>query len=189
MPADKPPAEISQPKTGRRWPRRLRVCLAMMCLTLCFTSMAFWGQSYRHFGLASKVFFDTWFSLAGSGRGRVIIAVYSKEATAFMALRSPTVWRYKSNPTERDKMAFASGRGFLGFSLRSRQGFPVEILLPHWSLVLLFGSLAVLFRPPPRTLFGRREQLVAVALAAVSFGGVETLIHATPEFVFPHIPK
>ncbi len=184
MPADEPTTETSQPEPGRLWPRQLRVGLAMACLTLCFAAAAFWGQSYRYVGSTAKVFFDTWLGRAVSWQGRIAIVVYSRESTAMRAPHISSL-RFKLTPSERDKERDALRPRFLGFSYLNNPGSLLEICMPHWSLVLLFGSLAVLFRTPPRMRFGLRELLVVVTLAAVVLGAVEALMRAANELT-PH---
>jgi hypothetical protein len=172
MPADEP-----TPEPVRLWPRRLRVGLAMACLTLCFTTVAFWVQSYRQ--NITLMYFSTK-SLIGvnSGQGRITIVVVEPAP-----LPAPPGWHAitRRDLADWSAISFGPAGGILGFNYEKTDESQSVILVPHWALVLLPFSLAVLFRPPPRTRFGLRELLVAVTLAAVSFGGVEVFVRATPE--------
>ena len=52
--------------------------------------------------------------------------------------------------------------------------------VPHWSLVLLFGSLGLLVRPQPRMKFGLRELFIIITLAAAVLAGLEWLVRNSP---------
>jgi hypothetical protein len=192
MQTDKP-----TPEPVRFWHRRLRVCMATVCLALCFTTVAFWAQSYRYVGATAKIFFDTWLVQAGEIQGRIILRGFSPVATRLRVPRLSamqlsamqlSVMRYKVALSGRYMKDIDLPREFFGFGYLKQAGMETVIQMPHWSLVLLFGSLAAIFRPPPRTRFGLRELLVVVTLAAVAFGAVEAIMQAAPEYVFPDIP-
>jgi hypothetical protein len=172
MQTDKPTTE-----PGRVWPRRLRICMASVCLTLCFTTVAFWAQSYRQIFFMGGEYFNTLLIGVLSEQGRIIIGVEGGREPA------EQWFQYKITPSDQhaDWPAISGGQlpNVVGFNDNANLlGAQRAVKFPHWSLVLLFGSLAVLFRPPPRMRFGLRELFVVVTLAAVVLGAVEATIQA-----------
>ena len=76
-----------------------------------------------------------------------------------------------------DEHDVANEHGTLGFFYLNSPAFGT-FFVPHWFLVLLTASQALLLKPKPRLKFSLRELVVLTTVAAIMCGGVAVLASA-----------
>jgi len=193
MQPDSPTNDVSQSDKPSTWHRKLRIGLALICLALCFASVAFWFESYQTRG-------SVWGSLNSSHKFRVnsqrgLVTLIAADTdikitmhnmnsiSNLMQLRPPPCFRkrtivFKPINTNRSNGQISTRvPTFLGFGVGT--GIITRVSAPHWFFALVFGTLALLLKPKPRLRIGLRELLVVVTLAAAALGGVEALARAS----------
>jgi hypothetical protein len=164
-------ADETQIKPSSPWFRRARVGLALASLALSFIVAALWLESY-HTSIEVRV--------------------------RLISVRTYGVWSYPGlvgfSPLPGDGTGIPPGLSCSVRTLPSKLLRPLphplrptlsiypysgpnhwQLSSPHWLLVLLLASAAVLLKPSPRTRCRLRELFAIVTLATVAFGGVAVL--------------
>jgi hypothetical protein len=155
----------------RRVIRYLRIAATVLSLTACVLVIALWVRGYwwadnavsqpstllRQFGFISK-------------RGRLTFIVSQRNPRARAGVYFPKRWRIDSDSLSRTTRHTAvPPRRMWVYEVDKRAGR--LIVIPHWSTVLLFGTLAsCLWLPWFKWRFSMRTLLIVTALVAVAMG-------------------
>jgi len=186
--------EERQPNAPSTWRRKLRIGMALVCLALCFASIAIWLESYQTQGVVTAPLSNARDTRAVSQQGRVHLISVDVEGFGLDPSRG-FIWPgggFNFVMGEREVVFIPIGDilggGQAPALLPTDLGFGVgtgpisRVSAPHWFFALVFGTLALLLKPKPRLRFGLSELLVVVTLAAAALGGVEALSRAlSPE--------
>jgi len=178
----------SIPRTGQMW-RHFRTAISSLCLVMCLGFMAFWLQSYVSLGVLNGRIFgpDTFYATSWEGRLRVgAIALIDEKTSIDWSKLPPLGSGWGRLPPFRSRWSFIpkesaylppqiyQERSFLGFYVEIRR-LAWFVSAPHWFLVLVTGTLAVLMKPKPRLKFSLLGLLMLTTFVALVLGAVEAL--------------
>ena len=186
MQPDSPTNEVSRPKpVGPRF-RRLRIGMALACLTLCFMAVVLWVQSYRHtywvrYTPSEHSLLDVY-----SRRGLLVVNRLGEHSgvvviSGLLKVRRLPVLGTETLIAGTGRVTLSSTKAMFGFHFARRPGDAWTVQLPYQFLTLLFGLLALLFRPSPRIRISLRELLVVITLTSVVSAGAGYLFRETSD--------
>jgi hypothetical protein len=142
----------------------LRIAFSALCGLACFASIFFWVRSYRVNEVRAVTVAGTKFSVE-SLLGRISFGTASNAISFTQPVTDPLRKRITQNRQE-----------WLGFRYRKAppagpNDYSTKMQMPHWFLVAMFSSLAVLpwvFRP--RWRFSLRTLLIGFAIISIVSG-------------------
>ncbi len=163
--------------------QHLRNTTASICLVLCMGFVAFWIQSYFSFGIIQGPISGSMGFYSSSWKGQVRLGWLP------LTIGRPEIsWdrRFLSKEEIKQLGPVSPEAGLFGFHADSRP--PIRsVATPHWFLVLVMGSFAILLKPKPRLQFSLRDLLLFTTIAAVILGAAAALIRM-PHFLTPRGP-